>query len=266
MLKNLPKHKNGKKICLTWNASADQAFLKLRRVITDIVSLQLAVWDKDFVLSPDASNWAVGAALQQEGPDGGLRPLAFFSRKLSDSRLNWSPPENECYAIVAGLLKWHGWVGTKQLEVRTDHRSPENWATEDLKTVWGPSPRQARWHELFPKFDLHVVYTPGPVNPVGDFLSCRAYPATPALGNVSIHGKAQGAGDVQDMMAAEKGQLLTRPLAFRAVVAPVVTRSKAAPRAIGAPACDPPPLASAQGGGGGKAREKTSETGANCQD
>ena len=85
MLKNLPKHRNGKKIGLTWNAS------KLKRAITDIVPLQLADWDKDFVLTPDASNWSVGAAPQQEGPDGALRPLAFFSRKLSGSQLNWSP-------------------------------------------------------------------------------------------------------------------------------------------------------------------------------
>ena len=167
----------------------------------------------------------MGAALQQEGPDGALRPLAFFSRKLSGSQLNWSPWEKECYAIVAALLKWHGWVGNKRVEVRTDHRSLENCATEDLKTVGGPSPRQAQWHELFSKFDLHVVYTPGPVNPVGDFLSRWAYPANPALGDVSIHGTAQAAGDVRDMMAAEKEELLARPLVFRAVVAPVVTRS-----------------------------------------
>ena len=56
MLKNLPKHKNGKKIDLTWNASANEAFLKLKRAIMDIVPPQLADWDKDFVLSPDASN------------------------------------------------------------------------------------------------------------------------------------------------------------------------------------------------------------------
>ena len=82
--------------------------MKLKRAITDIVPLQLAEWDKDIVLTPEASNWAVGAALQQEGPDGALRPLAFISRKLSASQLNWSPPEKECYAIVAALLKWHG--------------------------------------------------------------------------------------------------------------------------------------------------------------
>ena len=77
MLKNLRKHKNGKKIGLTWNASANEAFLKLKHAITDIVPLQLADWDEDFVLNPDAGNWAVGVALQQEGPDGALRPLAF---------------------------------------------------------------------------------------------------------------------------------------------------------------------------------------------
>ena len=119
----------------------------------------------------------------------------------------------------------------------------------------GPSSRQARWHELFSKFDLHVVYTSGPVNPIGDFLSRWAYPANPALGDVSIHGTAQAAGDVQGMMAAEKEELLARPLVFRAVVPPVVTRSKAAPRAQGAPACDPPPLASPPVGGGRSKRE-----------
>ena len=65
------------------------------------------------------------------------------------------------------------------------------------------SPRQARWHELFSKFALHVAYTPGPMSPVGDVLSCWAYHASPALGNVSIHGTAQAEGDVRDMMAAE---------------------------------------------------------------
>ena len=194
----------------------------------------------------------MGAALQLKGPDGAPRPFSFFSRKLSGSQLIWCPRENECYAIVAALLKWHGWVGNKRVEVRTEHRSLENWATRDLKTLGGPCPRQTRWHELFSKFDLHVVYAPGPVNAVGDFVFRWAYPAKPALGDVSIHGTAQADGDVRDMMAAEKEKLLARPLVFRAVVAPVNTRSRSnvAPWAQGAPACDPAPRASAPLGGG----------------
>ena len=132
--------------------------------------------------------------------------------------------------------------------------------------MWGPSPRQARWHDLFPKFDLHVVYTPGPVNQVGDSLSLWAYPANPALGDVSIHGTAQAAGDVRDMMAAEKEELLARPLVIQAVVAPVATRSIGSLRAFEAPLCDQFPRASASVRGGTKQIRKTSETGATCQD
>ena len=127
MLKVLPKQKNGKKIGLTWNAAANEAFLQLKRAITDIVPLQLADWDDDFVLTPNASNLAVGAALQQEGSDGALCPLAFFSRKLSGSQLNWSPREKECYAIVAAHLKWHGWARppcVQHLETPPHHHPP----------------------------------------------------------------------------------------------------------------------------------------------
>ena len=196
MLKSLSKHKNGKKIGLTWNASVNKAFLKLKCAITEIVHVALADWDKDSVLTCDTSNWVVGAVLKQECPDGALRPLAFFSRKLSGSQLNRSLRERECYALVAVLVNWHGWVENKRVEVLTDHCTLEDWATEDLNTVGGPSPRQARWHKLFSKLDLHVVHTPGPVNSVADFLSRWAHPANPASGDVSIHGTAQAAGEV----------------------------------------------------------------------
>ena len=129
---------------------------------------------------------------------------------------------------MAALLKWPYWVGNKRVEVRTDHGSFENWATDNLKTVGGPSPLQARWPELFSKFELHV----------GDFLSRLAYPACPALADVSIHGTIQADRDVRDAMAVEKEELLARPLVYQAVVAPVVTGScwKAALRVTEAPA------------------------------
>ena len=158
MLKKLPKHKNAKKIGLTWNASANEAFLDLKRAIMDFVSSGLADWDKDFVHTLDASNSAVGAALQQQGPNVALRPLSPFSPTFSGSELNCSSREKDCYAIVSALLKWHGWVGNKGVEVRTDHCRLENWAMEDLTTVGGPSPRQATSHELFNKFEFDVVY------------------------------------------------------------------------------------------------------------
>ena len=63
MLKNLREHKNVKKIGLIWNASANEVIVKLKRAITDCFPLLLADWDKDFVLTPDASNWWPGGGL-----------------------------------------------------------------------------------------------------------------------------------------------------------------------------------------------------------
>ena len=77
VLKNLPQHKIGKKIGLTWNASANEAFLKLKRAIRDIVPLQLADWDKDVVLIPDTSNWAVGGPYNRKVPMVLFAPLPF---------------------------------------------------------------------------------------------------------------------------------------------------------------------------------------------
>ena len=69
---------------------------------------------------PYASNCAVGAALQREGPAGALRPLAFFSGKLSGSQLNWSLGEKECDAIVAAFLKGMvGWGTSATRSLRT---------------------------------------------------------------------------------------------------------------------------------------------------
>ena len=44
MLKNLPKHKNGKKIGLTWNALANETFLKLKRAITVLFPSSWPIW------------------------------------------------------------------------------------------------------------------------------------------------------------------------------------------------------------------------------
>ena len=71
------------------------------------------------------------------------------------------------------------------------------------------------------------------------------------------------------MVAAEEEELLVRPLVFRAVFAPIATRSrsKAAPQANEAPKGDPPPSGfHSSGGGGGKAKDKASKTGVNGKD
>ena len=73
MLKNLPKHKNEKRIGLTWNASDNEAFLQLKRAITDIVD-----WGKDLVVTPDAINLGGGGGPTTGGPRWCTSPPCLF--------------------------------------------------------------------------------------------------------------------------------------------------------------------------------------------
>ena len=103
-------------------------------------------------------------------------PVAFMSRKLTDSQKNWVPREQETYSIIAALQKWESWIGLQPVLVLTDHRSLEFWAKEVLDTPSGPLGRRSRWHQILSKFDLSVGYVPGKDNTVADVLSRWAYP------------------------------------------------------------------------------------------
>ena len=90
------------------------------------------------------------------------------------------------------------WLGGEQKTWRSGRTTValESGLRRTLKT-WGVSLQSKRVGIiLFSKFHIHVVHTPGPVNPVDDFLYRWAYPANPALGDVSIHGTAQADGDL----------------------------------------------------------------------
>jgi hypothetical protein len=91
--------------------------------------------------------------LEQER-NGKRVPVGFFSRKLTSSKINWTPREKETYAIKAFLHKWAGWIGFQPVVEKTDHRSLENWVTENIDTPSGPCGRRARGHETL----SHLVF------------------------------------------------------------------------------------------------------------
>ena len=71
-------------------------------------------------------------------------PVAFMSRKLTGSQLNWVPREQETYAIILALQKWESWVGLQPILVLIDHKALEHWAHEVLDYPSGPVGRRAR--------------------------------------------------------------------------------------------------------------------------
>ena len=63
-----------------------------------------------------------GAALMQM-TDEGLRPIAFYSRKLIKAEINYTTREQELLAIRAALKVWRHYLAGMPLEIHTDHKS-----------------------------------------------------------------------------------------------------------------------------------------------
>jgi len=92
---------------ITWTEEMRRSFTDLKEALLQNAVLEIADPYKPYVLETDASDYAVGAVLSQEDPEGNLRPVAFFSRKLAGSpgkgQVGWSIREKETYAIVLTL-------------------------------------------------------------------------------------------------------------------------------------------------------------------
>ena len=199
--------KKGSTKPIVWKESDKESFERLKRVLAAKLELFRVDPDKPFIMRTDASDKAVGAVLEQQrevtpGHTTNV-PVAFFSRKLGKSQLNWTPREKETYAVVSALRKWAGWIGLQPVLILTDHKSLEDWVHEKRDTPSAPEGRRARWHETLSKFDLQVQYLPGKDNVVADALSRFAYPACKAFQDTSFHGSEAAREEMKKIIEEE---------------------------------------------------------------
>ena len=170
--------------------------------------------DELFDICTDTSRYAIGATMEQVDDEGHHHPLAFWSRNLTTRQRNWTPREQEAYAILCALRRYDGWILGHRVEVLTDHKSLESWRTEHVDTPGGPAGRRGLWHETLSRFDLHVTYIPGRYNTVADALSCWAYPASEADSEVRFHGTSTDKAEVIEFDKEEQTLIKKHCLQF----------------------------------------------------
>ena len=140
---NFDRRKGSKKK-LAWTPEAEDAFSRLKERLLVQLGLFLVDPDKGFVLRTDASDYAVGAVLEQVQDDRSHVPVAFWSRILAEGQCRtWTAREKERYAIVCALRKWSGHIGLQLVVVCTDHQSLKSWHKDHVDTPSGPAAREA---------------------------------------------------------------------------------------------------------------------------
>ena len=130
------------KVQFIWTDKCPSAFVTLKEAFTSALVLAMPDPAKPFVLETDASNLAVGGVLLQEGGDGMLHPVAYYSKKMLPAEGNYPIYNKEMLAIMKTLKHWCRYLcgAEHPVKVLTDHKN--------LVYFFKPyqlNQRQARW-------------------------------------------------------------------------------------------------------------------------
>ena len=97
------------------------------------------------------------------------RPIAFFSRKLSETQQKYSVTEIELLAIVKTLKEFKGMLWGQRIKVYTDHK---NLIQDALGLT---SDRVYRWRLLLEEYGPEIIHIKGIHNTVADAISRLDY-------------------------------------------------------------------------------------------
>ncbi|KAK2973404.1 hypothetical protein RJ640_011638 [Escallonia rubra] len=147
-----------------WSKRCQFAFEWLQEAVTEESILAQHDHTKVFELQTDASDFAIGGVLMQQG-----HPIAFESRKLNDTERRYTVQEKEMTAVVHCLCTWRHYLLGSRFLIKID-----NIATSYFQSQRKLSPKQARWQDLLAEFDYVMEYKPGKATLVADALSRKA--------------------------------------------------------------------------------------------
>lgn len=153
-----------------WGEEEQRAFEEIKRRFCESPVLCIYDPERKTRVEVDASGYATGAVLSQEGDDGKFHPIAYHSELMNDAERNYEIYDKEMLAIIRALQAWRHYLEglPSQFEIESDHKNLEYWRTAQNLTR-----RQARWALYLSRFDFVITHKPGVSNGRADALSRR---------------------------------------------------------------------------------------------
>lgn len=140
------------------------AFENLKQILATDQVLAYPQFDKPFILTTDASGYALGAVLSQL-QENIERPIAFASRTLNDAETRYATNEKEALAIIWAVNKFKPYLYGAKFTLVTDHKPLTFIKSSDKNS------KILRWRLDLESFDYEVKYKEGKSNVVADALS-----------------------------------------------------------------------------------------------
>lgn len=169
-----------------WGKYENEAFERLKNIFAS--RPVLAQWDpdRDTIVETDCSGFALGGCLSQTDQKGCLRPIAYYSRRLSSAEVNYPIHDKEMLAIVSCLQEWKAELQSVSMPftIYTDHKNLSYFTTKRLLNE-----RQVRYSDFIQRFNFILKWRPGNACERPDALSRRDQDKIKGVNDERIAGR-----------------------------------------------------------------------------
>ncbi|CAI2732366.1 unnamed protein product [Schistosoma spindalis] len=152
---------------LELNDTARTAFSEIKTALAEVTLLAHPDPSATLSIAVDASDFAIGAVMQQN-ISGSWQPLEFFSRRLTPTETRYSAFGRELLAAYRAIKHFRHAVEGRQFILFTDHK-PLTYALHIKSDRY--SPRECRHLDYISQFTTDLRHIKGESNYVADALS-----------------------------------------------------------------------------------------------
>lgn len=115
-----------KDVKFIWSTECQKSFDKIKELLCSKPILKIFDHEQPIKIYTDASIKGIGAVLKQEDKNGDNKPVAYFSKKLTETQKKKKAIYLECLAIKEAVKYWQHWLMGKEFVVYSDHKPLEN--------------------------------------------------------------------------------------------------------------------------------------------
>lgn len=155
-----------KNTTFNWSDKCQIHFNKIKEYLCSAPVLAIFDPEEQIYIFTDACIEGVGAILKQPQEKNELKPVFYFSRKLTKTQKTKRAIFIECLAIKEPILYWQYYLIGKKFIIFTDHKPLDNF---NIKKSDDPELLQIL--NYISQFDFEIIYNPGKENLEADCLS-----------------------------------------------------------------------------------------------
>lgn len=155
-----------KDVPFRWGVEQDEAFQRLKTLLTEAPLLAYPRETGEFILDTDASDVGIGAVLSQV-QDGEERVIAYGSKSLEKAERNYCITRRELWAVVHFVEHYRHFLIGRHFRVRTDNAAVRYWKSLNMEA----SGQGARWMTKLTEYHFDITHRAGKDHGNADGLS-----------------------------------------------------------------------------------------------